>query len=70
MTKKEVLQKIKEARNVIEEYNNELRPKHSWQKETTEDENIKLEGQMLIKEALTLGSSGKPCPQCGGSGRI
>ena len=66
MTKEEVLRKINEALEALQSYRSE----YQGQQQTDTYEKIKDQSKKLLKEAFELGASGKPCPTCGGSGRV
>jgi hypothetical protein len=64
MTEFEVYQKVKEAINALEEYEKNLNiNKGAWHSD------IQKSLPTLIEKSFALGSAGKKCPYCNGSGR-
>ncbi|MCK5805904.1 MAG: hypothetical protein KAI66_23945 [Lentisphaeria bacterium] len=62
MTEQEVLRKIREAIKALEDY--------SPPDEQAVDKVIIENTVLLVKRAHVLMSAGRPCPTCGGSGRV
>lgn len=81
MDEEKILQLLKGINNELKQLNNQS---HSKIAEKLKDERImgrnlsqhiikseiKNEISVLIKESYMLGLSGKPCPTCGGTGRV
>lgn len=70
MTKREVQQTIENALKVVREYRRQEQQKPSRDRRLFEESEIREFTDELIKESYMLGSSGSPCPRCGGSGRV
>lgn len=67
MNKDDVLKKIEDARSAIRQFKAEGQDKGLSQPQKDE---VLRASEMLISEARTIGAAGKPCPNCGGSGRV
>ncbi len=66
MTEYELLQKIREAKKALEDYKKEhetLDSKSIWY------DDIQKELPDLLTKSHVLGSAGRPCSRCGGTGR-
>ena len=70
MTRTEVQKRIDDARDAIRQYKAEGLQRAVTLSESEEVQNIVKASEMLISEARTIGAAGRPCPACGGSGRI
>ena len=66
MNSSAVYQKIQEALNALEDYDNRLQ---QGEKEGAYDKEIRELVPDLLKKSMALLPSGKPCPSCGGTGR-
>jgi hypothetical protein len=64
MTKEDVLKKIKEANDAIDNYSK------PFIKTSVDESIIEAANELFEKRAYILGSSGNTCPTCAGSGRI
>ncbi len=69
MKRSEVLQKIKEATEAIQEYKEGNVERAFGESVEDSDSNIETASLELISEAKTIGASGRACSFCGGSGR-
>ena len=69
MKRSEVLQKIKEATEAIQEYKEGNVERVFGESVENSNSNIETASLELIAEAKTIGASGSACPRCGGSGR-
>lgn len=66
MTEYELLQKLRSAKQALEDYNKEHKTLNSssiWY------DDIKKELPEILAKSHVLGASGRPCSKCGGSGR-
>ncbi len=66
MTEYELLQKIREVKKALDDYQKEhkiLDPKSLWY------EDIRKEIPDLLTKSHVLGAAGRPCSKCGGTGR-
>ena len=70
MTRDEVLRKIEDARQAIENYKKERLDEAYSETERDKVRKIVISSESLIVEARTIGAAGRQCPNCGGSGRV
>lgn len=63
MTDAEVLAKVQDAIAALRDYRSRR------QQNTPRNERIEESTTTLLNEAYATGAAGRPCPQCGGSGR-
>lgn len=69
MTRSEVLRKITEATEAIQEYKEGNVERTFGESLESMDSEIETASMELIVEARTIGAAGRACPRCGGSGR-
>jgi DNA repair exonuclease SbcCD ATPase subunit len=70
MTRTEVIRKLEEALNAIQEYKREGLDRATYNFERDEIQKVQETSRKLLIEAKTIGAAGQTCPVCNGSGRV
>jgi len=69
MTRNDILRKIIEATEAIEDYKEGNIERAFGESIDRADDEIETASLKFIVEARTIGAAGRSCPRCGGSGR-